>query len=71
MSEIKTCGTCDKMRLHIRENKTIYTCEESQYSTSLIHRRIITPSKWACKYYEEKEKGEYVGSALSGYNKGK
>ena len=69
MAERKTCSTCKKRKYTYRD-KFIYYCVESKKSTSLIHPTIVTLSKWACKYYEEKEKEEYVGSALAGYNKG-
>lgn len=67
MAERKTCSSCKKRKYAFRDT-FIYYCIEPKKSTSLIHPTIVTLSKKACKYYEEKEKEEYVGSALAGYN---
>lgn len=69
MAERKTCNHCKKRKYVFRDD-FIYYCIEPKKSTSLIHHTVIALNKRACKYYEEKEKGEYVGSALAGYNKG-
>ena len=68
MKEKKTCRSCKKRKYAFRDT-FIYYCIEPKKSTSLIHHTIITLNKRTCKYYEEEEKGEYVGSALAGYNK--
>jgi len=69
MKEKKTCNDCTKRKYAYRD-KFIYYCIEPKKSTSLIHPTIIALNKRACKHYEEEEKGEYVGSALAGHNKG-
>ena len=69
MKEKKTCNNCTKRKYSFRDG-FIYYCIEPKKSTSLIHPTIITLIKRAGKYYEEEEKGEYVGSALAGYNNG-
>ena len=44
------------MRWHTRGYKTIYSCEEPQKSKDLLTPTIVTRNRFACKYYEEKEK---------------